>query len=892
MTPGSRIHIQWTHTFFVWPSLLAATLSCALLGLALQRSIPGHAPFHGPTHDDALSGSASPAASAPTPAALRGPLSRAVGAADRDYAISAAGEGFHAETAGRRIRANLSRSGVTVSSGSTWLKLSPRVIGTGASSHRLAAVTPSAKANRVDYARGGIDEWYVNGPLGLEQGFTVSRGTAGDASRHLALSLAISGDVRPSLSADGKAIELAHRDGPSLRYGELSARDAGGRPLTSRLALHGATVTIEVDTSGASYPLTIDPLIGQGEERPLPIGESEEGRFGYSIALSADGATALVGAPADNGFAGAAWVFTRAGSTWTQQGPKLTVNEATDAGEEEQCAAEANDCGFGRSVALSADGNTALVGAPRTNEAQGAAWVFIRSGSTWSQFGAKLTGGAEATSHGSFGRSVALSGDGASALVGAPRNKAGHGAAWAFTRSPSGFLAQGSPLTGADELGDSFFGRSVALSFDGSLGLVGGPGDDHSAGAVWGLARVGGELATQGAKLTGGSEEVGKGRFGNSVALSADGNTGLIGARADAGKIGSAWAFARSGSVWSQQGPKLTATGELGEGQFGYATALSADGNTALIGAPHDDDSIGSAWTFTRAGGIWTQQDEQLAGGVEPKKTTFGMGLALSADASTALIGAPHEARSFGGVWAYLGPPSSVNPPPPPADETPPAGGETPTTGEAGSQVNQDSARSGVLASTTSALPPPTLAVTGNVVRLSGIVRVKLPGSRVFTLLSGGEQIPFGSIVDATRGRVSVTTAALHGGIQTMIFYQGEFKLTQHRDGLVISTLWGGSFSGCPTPRANGRRARSSAAHGKRPVRKLWAEGHGSYSTKGNYATGAVLGTRWLTEDLCAGTLIRVLTDRVAVINLVTHKHITVKAGHSYLAKAPGRRGH
>jgi hypothetical protein len=69
--------------------------------------------------------------------------------------------------------------------------------------------------------------------------------------------------------------------------------------------------------------------------------------------------------------------------------------------------------------------------------------------------------------------------------------------------------------------------------------------------------------------------------------------------------------------------------------------------------------------------------------------------------------------------------------------------------------------------------------------------------------------------------------------------------------------------------------------------RKLWAEGHGKYSTKGNYASGAVLGTRWLTEDLCGGTLIRVLTDRVVVTNLLNHRHITVKAGHSYLTKAP-----
>jgi hypothetical protein len=893
MTSGSRIHIQWTHTFFVWPSLLAAALSCALIGLALQRSSPvGQAPSQGLMHAAVISGSVPPAASAPMSSALQGPLSRAVGAGDRDYAISAARDGFHAETAGGRIRASLSRTGVTVRSGSTWLKLSPRAIGTEASSRRFATVTPSAKGNRVDYVRAGVDEWYVNGPLGLEQGFTVSRAAASDAGRHLTLSLAISGDVRPSLSADRTAIQLAHRGGPSLRYGGLSARDSSGRTLASRLALHGATVTIEVDTSGAGYPVTIDPLIGQEDERPLPIGESEEGRFGFSIALSADGATALVGAPADNGFAGAAWVFTRVGSTWTQQGPKLTVNEATDAEEGERCAADVNECGFGRSVALSGDGDTALIGAPRANEAQGAAWVFVRSGSTWSQFGAKLTGSDEAAGRGSFGRSVALSGDGSTALVGAPRDSGGRGAAWAFTRSASGFLRQGSRLTGADELGAGFFGRSVALSSDGSAGLIGGPGDDHYAGAAWALARVGGELATQGSKLTGGSEEVGKGRFGNSVALSADATTGLVGARSDAEGLGAAWALVRNGSSWSQQGPKLTPTGELGEGQFGYATSLSADGSTALIGAPHDDGPVGAAWTFTRSGGRWTEQAELRPGGEESRGAAFGMGLALSADASTALIGAPHEARKLGGAWAYLGPPSSINPPPPPTEETPPASGETPSAGEAGNQVTPSSAQGGVLASTTSALPPPTLALTGNVVRLSGIVRVKLPGSRTFTLLSGGEQIPFGSIVDATHGRVSVTTAAPHGGTQTMVFYQGEFKLTQRRDGLVTSTLWGGSFSGCPTLRANGRRARSSAAHGKRPVRKLWAEGHGSYSTKGNYATGAVLGTRWLTEDLCAGTLIRVLTDRVAVTNLVTHKHVTVEAGHSYLAKAPRRRGH
>jgi hypothetical protein len=123
-----------------------------------------------------------------------------------------------------------------------------------------------------------------------------------------------------------------------------------------------------------------------------------------------------------------------------------------------------------------------------------------------------------------------------------------------------------------------------------------------------------------------------------------------------------------------------------------------------------------------------------------------------------------------------------------------------------------------------------------------------------------------------------------------MVFYQGEFRLTQGNDGMVVSTLMGGGTAVCRAHSPRGRRAQASASHGKRVVRKLWAEGHGKYSTKGSYATGAVLGTRWLTEDLCEGTLIRVLTDRVAVTNLVNGKRVTVTAGHSYLAKAPHRR--
>ncbi len=209
---------------------------------------------------------------------------------------------------------------------------------------------------------------------------------------------------------------------------------------------------------------------------------------------------------------------------------------------------------------------------------------------------------------------------------------------------------------------------------------------------------------------------------------------------------------------------------------------------------------------------------------------------------------------------------------------TPPA----PSTGTA-------TGKSAVLGTVEATLPLPKLAVTGNLAPVSGTVLVKLPGSSTFVSLTSLRQIPFGTIIDATHGDVRVTTTGPHGVLQTIVYSEGEFKLTQGRDGLVVATLTGGDFEVCPTARERSHLARAitARASSKHAVRKLWSEGHGHYSTKGSYAAGAVLGTHWLTEDFCDGTLVRVVTDRVLVTNLVNHRHLTVKAGHSYFAKAP-----
>jgi len=124
---------------------------------------------------------------------------------------------------------------------------------------------------------------------------------------------------------------------------------------------------------------------------PNGTGESGTGEFAFSVALSADGNTALIGGVLDNADAGAAWVFTRSGSTWSQQGAKLVGDCATSCSGPNGTGE--SGAGFlGGNVALSSDGSTALLGAAQDNGAAGAAWVFTRSGSTWSQQGAKLRG--------------------------------------------------------------------------------------------------------------------------------------------------------------------------------------------------------------------------------------------------------------------------------------------------------------------------------------------------------------------------------------------------------------------------------------------------------------------------------------------------------------------
>ena len=146
---------------------------------------------------------------------------------------------------------------------------------------------------------------------------------------------------------------------------------------------------------------------------------------------------------------------------------------------------------------------------------------------------------------------------------------------------------------------------------------------------------------------------------GFSVALSADGNTALIGAYADNNSRGAAWIFTRSDTTWSQQGPKITPVDTIGpyEPAFGYSVSISADGNVAMIGGNDDDSIVGSLWAYMRTDTTWVFKTK-LRGTGYLGLAQQGYAVSLSADGSTAFDGAPQDGNPLtGAAWVFIAAP-------------------------------------------------------------------------------------------------------------------------------------------------------------------------------------------------------------------------------------------
>jgi hypothetical protein len=298
-------------------------------------------------------------------------------------------------------------------------------------------------------------------------------------------------------------------------------------------------------------------------------------------------------------------------------------------------------------VALSGDGNTAMVGGWGAE----ATWVFARNGNVWAQQGKKLVG-TGAVGRARQGMSVALSLDGNTALVGGWSDNGKTGAAWVFTRKGGVWTQEGNKVVGTGAVGRANQGWSVALSADGNTAIIGGPRDNPwdasvpfglgAAGAAWVFTRSSGVWTQQGEKLV----STGNARQGTSVALSADGNIAVVGGIAENGR-GVASVFTRDGDHWTQD-QNLVGTGVVGNSV--PSVALSADGSIVLMGAANDNGGVGAAWVFTHSGGHWTEV-KKLVGGGGPGHSEPSV--ALPADGSIVVIGGSNDARGFGAAPVF-----------------------------------------------------------------------------------------------------------------------------------------------------------------------------------------------------------------------------------------------
>jgi hypothetical protein len=418
----------------------------------------------------------------------------------------------------------------------------------------------------------------------------------------------------------------------------------------------------DVYGSGAVYVFVRNGANWAQQAYVKPSNPQMGAEFGHAVVLSADGntmavsayweaskATGINGSQTDESIpqAGAVYVFTRTGTTWTQQA-YIKASNTGEAGTEDRFG---DGDQFGVSIALSDDGRTLAVGAisedsnasgingnqaDNSATSAGAVYVFARSGSTWAQQAYVKASNPDAADM--FGYSVALSADGNTLAVGsydeggssrtingpADNMRRGAGAVYVFTRTGPTWAQQAYIHASNAEAGDSF-GVVVALSDDGNTLLTASLDEDCLATGV------------------------------NPQGCDDD--------RAADRSAGAAYIFVRSGTTWSQQA-FIKASNSGANDWFGSRSALSGDGNTAAFGASLEDSSgrgvdgtqgddkapeSGAVYFFRRNGTTWSQQHYIKAANAEAYDE-FGGSLALSRDGRTMVVSAHSEDSSSHGV--------------------------------------------------------------------------------------------------------------------------------------------------------------------------------------------------------------------------------------------------
>jgi sugar lactone lactonase YvrE len=475
----------------------------------------------------------------------------------------------------------------------------------------------AANGNRVDYHRGDLIEWYVNGSRGLEQGFTLYRRPAMDhESGPLTIALDVTGGLLAEQRGDDDSVVFESGKGVVLRYAGLMARDARGQVLPSRVEARGHEIMLIVEDRKAQYPLVVDPTWTQQQTLAAPDGTAY-GYFGAAVSVSGD--TAVVGAWGASDTRGTAYVFVNTAGKWILQ-QELTASDGAMGDK------------FGWSVSV--NGDTAVIGAWSENNYQGAAYVFVRSLGVWTQQQKLTASGDESVAF--FGYSVAV--DGNTAVIGAEGSNGGQGTVYVFARS-GGAWSQQQELTTSDGAADDAFGLSVSVN--GNTAVIGAPGKNDSQGTAYVFLNSGGVWNQQQELMA--SDGVANDNFGNSVSIC--GETAVIGAPANGGR-GAVYVFVNSAGAWGQQRKLIASDGAPGA-HFG---SVSVNGDTAVIGAQLQNGGPGVAYMFVRNGGAWTQQQEMAASG------SVAFGNAVSVSGATVVIGAQITNTSQGAAYVFVRP--------------------------------------------------------------------------------------------------------------------------------------------------------------------------------------------------------------------------------------------
>ncbi|RYD63806.1 MAG: hypothetical protein EOP83_11235, partial [Verrucomicrobiaceae bacterium] len=489
--------------------------------------------------------------------------------------------------------------------------------------------TISVDGTRAEYRHpDGVVEWFENRVEGIEHGFTINRPRVSEESG-LTLTVKLAGMTAEGNGESGELL-LRSPDGiPRLNYSGLKVWDAHGDVLPATMEASEDEILIAVNDEGATYPVTVDPLITTYREKidmlEPALGDSHN-QFGKALAF--DGETALVGVPEDNTLAGehagSVYVFRRSGGEWLQEA-WLTASEGD--GYEK----------FGSAVVL--QGDTAFIGAPGfvldgdATALRGGVHVFNRAGGAWALH--KVIAGAEGTAGEDFGAALAVSGT--TLLVGASGDTSSYpyyndldGSVFVFEESGDAW-SQTAKLIDPDGADQDLFGAAVAI--DGDRAVVGAPDDDQSGGMVEGSVHIFSRTAgiwshVKALRVSGSDDDA---AFGSAIDL--EGDILLVGAPNVVGPSsvyeGGVFEFAAVEGSWSLKGRLSPATDDV----VGFGRAVLLNGGQAIVGAPgrgyyYSPKSTGSVHFFQRSGDGWSESGPLRA----PNGylgDTFGFPLAL-----------------------------------------------------------------------------------------------------------------------------------------------------------------------------------------------------------------------------------------------------------------------